>query len=68
MPKNLLIPITSSIVLVLKEDTNFINLLSSFLSVKNKASRSRGRNHYTQYSNILHLVIQVTRVSRSYIR
>ena len=39
-------PITSSIVLVLKEDINFINLLSSFLSIKNKTSRSRGRDYY----------------------
>ena len=49
-------PITSSIVLVLKEDTNFINLLSSFLSIKNKASRSRSRNYYIQHSNTLYLV------------
>ena len=61
-------PITSSTVLVLKEGTNFINLLSSSLSIKNKTSRSRGRNHYTQYSNTLYLVIRVTRVNRSYIR
>ena len=61
-------PITSSIVLVLKEGTNFINLLSSFLSIKNKTSRSRSRDYYTQYSNILCLVIQVTRIHRSYIR
>ena len=38
---------TSSIVLVLKEDTNFINLLSSSLSIKNKTSRSRSRDYYT---------------------
>ena len=68
MLKNLLMPITSSVVLVLKEGTNFVNLLSSSLSIKNKASRSRGRNHCTQHSNALCLVIRVTRVSRSYIR
>ena len=39
-------PITSSIVLVLKKDINFINLLSSSLSIKNKASRSKGRDYY----------------------
>ena len=60
--------ITSSIVLVLKEDANFINLLSSFLSIKNKTSRSRDRDYYIQHSNILRLVNQVTRVYRSYIR
>ena len=50
-------PITSSIVLVLKEGTNFINLLSSSLSIKNKASRSRSRDYYIQHSNTLCLVI-----------
>ena len=36
MPKNPLMSITSSIVLVLKEDINFINLLSSSLSIKTR--------------------------------
>ena len=57
-----------SIVLVLKEGINFINPLSSSLSIKDKTSRSRGRNYYIQYSNILCLVIRVTRIHRSYIR
>ena len=39
-------PITSSVVLVFEEDINFINLLSSFLFIENKTSRSRGRDYY----------------------
>ena len=39
-------PIIPSIVLVLKEDINFINLLSSSLFIKNKTSRSRDRDYY----------------------
>ena len=38
--------ITPSIVLVFKEDINFINLLSSSLFIKNKTSRNRGRDYY----------------------
>ena len=38
--------IIPSIVLVLKEGTNFSNLLSSSLSIKDKTSRSRSRNYY----------------------